>query len=179
MVEQRTEDQPQPENIRPELPDCGTYLAWPTEGEAWIHPEDVEQARRLIPSRRVFWRIDWDGQFYHLEYGSLSLRVRPALWTPVSGVDLHVGQQIEVLANFGENEGGIYRIGDILYRPEVGTAAYYLQRNGMRLQRPWERRALRPLKVKHHLRTGFYSYDPPRLDDESVDIDFLHVGDLE
>ena len=49
---------------RPSIPDCGAYLVWPCEGMDWIHPEDVEQAEKWIPSTRVFRRRSFDSEYY-------------------------------------------------------------------------------------------------------------------
>ncbi len=69
--------------MRPDLPDDGVYLSWPETGEHWIHGDDRELASRWIPSSRVFHRVLWDGDYYHLYYGHELIRVRPSMWLRV------------------------------------------------------------------------------------------------
>ena len=105
-------------HYRPHLPDWGVYLRAPADGNAWVHPEDLQLAQTLIPSRRVFKRVRWDGEFYHLHYGPHQLRVRPTMWRRTPDVDLEVNQLVELLARSGAHDAGIYRIADILFHPE-------------------------------------------------------------
>ncbi|RMF40741.1 MAG: hypothetical protein D6753_10995 [Planctomycetota bacterium] len=160
------------------MPDCGVYLHWPAEGESWIHPEDVATVRQLIPSRRVLRRLHWDGRYYQLQYGRHRMRVRPTLWTRVEGVDLEVGEQVELLSKMGKNDAGIYRIAEIAFLPQVQQVVYYLQRGDLRMNHPFRREDLRPLHVRHRLRSDFYKFEPPGFD-RSADIELLDVGDLE
>ena len=34
-------------------PKYGHYPWWPEDGDQWVHPEDIELARSMIPSPRV------------------------------------------------------------------------------------------------------------------------------
>ncbi len=164
--------------MHPELPDCGVYLHWPVEGESWIHPDDVATVRRLIPSRRILRRTGWDGRYYELHYGDFRMRVRPTLWTRVEGVDLEVGQQVELLGRMGQNDPGIFRICEIAYLPQDQQVVYYLQRGALRMERAYRREDLRPLHVRYRLRSNYFTVDPPGFE-RSDDIDLLDVGDLE
>ena len=151
-----------PISYRPDLPDWGAYLKWPCNDGAWIHPEDIEIARSLIPSPRVFRRTRWDGRYYHLHYGSHRLRVGPSMWIQVPPVDLEVGQQIELLYRFGQNDPGIYRIADIFFSAKQNRIDFYLLQNeSLRIARRFSREDLRPLEVKYQLRVGFYTHAPP------------------
>ncbi len=164
-------------SYRPELPDWGAYLRWPSNGDEWIHPQDVELVRRLIPSRRVFRRSQWDGEFYHLHYGEKSFRVRPSMWVRVPDIDLDVGQQVELLSCQQRNDPGIYRIADIYFVPASGEIEYGLQSEELRLKRKFHRDDLRPLHVKHHLRSGYYEH-PPATASIPDDVELLDVGKL-
>jgi hypothetical protein len=164
-------------SFRPELPDWGVYLTWPTEGRSWIHPSDLSLALDLIPSRRVFHRTRWDNTFYQLNYGELSIRVRPTLWVRVDTVDLHVGQQVEVLPNHGENDPGIFTVRDILYCPRKQTIEFSLSQRGMTLPKMYSRESLRPLRVAHKLRSGFFQH-LPQTSKFPPDLDLLNVGEL-
>lgn len=162
---------------RPELPDWGVFLRWPQDGNDWIHEDDVALAESLIPSPRVFQRTRWDDPFYWLQYGEITLRVHPVMWVHVPPVDLFVGQKVELRAQLGKFEPGIFLIADILYDPAKSQVEYRLDRDGLVLETHFLRKDLRPVHVKHHLRAGYYQYEPPK-SEMPADIETLDVGDL-
>jgi hypothetical protein len=166
-----------PVSYRPDLPDWGVYLRWPADDDLWIHPDDVDLARHLIPSPRVFRRSMWDGQYYWLHYGKLRVRVKPSLWVQVQRIDLEVGQQVEVLSKHGENDAGIFRIREILLVPERREIEFYLRQGDLKIARGFTRSDLRPTYVRYQLRSGFFQHQCPK----SVPvqgIDTLDVGDI-
>jgi len=164
-------------SYRPELPDWGVYLTWPTEGQSWIHPADLSLALRLIPGHRVFHRTRWDRTFYQLHYGELSFRVRPTLWIRVKSVDLQVDQQVELLAKNGANDPGIFTVRDILFCPRKQEIEFLLSQRGMTVKRIFSREDLRPLRVVHSLRSGFFQH-LPQTSKFPPDLDLLNVGEL-
>lgn len=164
-------------SFRPELPDWGVYLTWPTQGQSWIHPADLSLGLHLIPSRRVFHRTRWDRTFYQLHYGELSIRVRPTMWVRVESVDLQVGQQVELLAKNGANDPGIFTIGDILFCPRKQQIEFAISQRGMTLPRMFSREDLHPLRVTHSLRSGFFQH-LPQTSKFPPDLELLNVGDL-
>ncbi len=168
---------PATDGYRPELPDWGVYLRWPTDDEGWIHPEDVELVRGLIPSRRVFCRTAWDGEYYQLHYGDVSFRVRPSMWIRVPDVDLEVGQQVELLSRNQHNDPGIFRIAGIYFVPATGEVEYALQNDELTLKRRFHRIDVAPLKIKHQLRQGYYEH-PPATSNIPEDVELLDVGRL-
>ncbi|MEO8269192.1 MAG: hypothetical protein ABI557_05700 [Aureliella sp.] len=168
---------PAVDSYRPELPDWGSYLRWPSDGVDWIHPQDIAVVRQLIPSRRVFRRSQWDGEFYHLHYGETTFRVRPSMWVRVPDIDLDVGQQVELLSCHQQNDPGIYHIADIHFVPANGQIEYALQSDDLRLERGFSRDDLRPLHVKYELRSGYYDH-PPATASIPDDVDLLDVGKL-
>lgn len=164
-------------SYRPELPDFGVYPKWPMPGEEWIHPEDRQAAGKLAPSQRVFRRHKWDGEYYWLEYGEQSYRVKPSMWLPVPAVDLRVGEQVEVLQSKGDHDPGIFHVADIFFNLQLREVEFFLRRGEMRLASPFQRQALRPLHVKHRLRERTFEFKPPRdLTPESVEL--LNVGEV-
>ncbi len=178
MTEQPPTDDPILEtSFRPELPDWGVYLNWPAEGQSWIHPADVSLALRLIPSHRVFHRTRWDRTFYQLHYGELTIRVRPTLWVRVESLDLQVGQQVELLAQNGENDPGIFTVRDILFCPRKQEIEFSMSQRGMTLHKRFSRANLRPLRVVHSLRSGFYQH-LPQTSNFPPDLELLNVGEL-
>ncbi len=164
-------------HYRPSLPDWGVYLRPPEGGEEWIHPEDRELAKAMIPSRRVFKRVRWDGEYYHLLYGGHCLRVRPTLWLQTPAVDLEVNQLVEVLAKQGANDAGIYRIADILYHSEENKIEFHLKRDELIMEREFARDDLHPLEQHYELRAGYYTHPVPKA--KALDkSELLNVGDL-
>lgn len=170
-------DAVQPFSYRPDLPDWGVFLRWPTDGDSWIHPEDVTVAKQLLPSSRVFRRQLWDGQFYHLQYGKLVIRVRPSLWLPVVDNDLEVGQQVEVLSRLHLNDPGIFRIADIWVSAESNVCEYTLHGTLLKLEKRFRREDLRPLHIEYQLRLGYYQHPTPS-SQIPPDVKLLNVGDL-
>ena len=164
-------------SYRPALPDWGVYLTWPTEGQSWIHPSDLSLAMKLIPSHRVFCRTRWDRTFYQLHYGELTIRVRPTLWLRVNSVDLQVGQQVELLSRQGANDPGIFTVRDIFYCPRKQEIEFLLSQRGMTIQKRFSRNDLRPLRVVHRLRSGFFQH-LPQTSKFPPDLDLLNVGQL-
>ena len=79
-------------------PKYGYYPWWPEDGDAWLHPEDVELGRSLIPSYRIFRRDGSEGPFGWLHYGEVRLRVKPTLWKEVSPEGFEIGDWVEVLS---------------------------------------------------------------------------------
>lgn len=166
-----------PISQRPNLPDFGCYLRWPEMGESWIHPEDIDRTKLLLPSRRVFKRTRWDGEFYWLQYGEHCIRVRPTLWVRVQDTDLDVGQQVEVLARFGENDAGIFRIVDILLHTDSGEVEFYLQQSELPLKRRFSRLDIRAVEISYNLRSDFFEPEPQKSHIPD-DVELLDVGDL-
>ncbi|MEM9353642.1 MAG: hypothetical protein AAGA92_11570 [Planctomycetota bacterium] len=79
-------------------PRYGYYPWWPEDGNDWVHPEDVELARRLIPSTRVFRRDGEQGEYVVLHYGEHRLRVKRTLWKEVQTEGFEIGGWVEVLS---------------------------------------------------------------------------------
>jgi hypothetical protein len=83
--------------------DYGVYLWWPGDGLAAFHPDDRQLARKLIPSRRVFRREEFEDGYRVLAYGSHRLRIQPSLFLSVEGEGIDVGDQVQVLSRCGQN----------------------------------------------------------------------------
>ena len=83
------------------LPKHG-FCLWPEDGEDWIHPNDLEVARSLIPSKRVFRKEDcFDPILKNLgyveySYGDRSFRGLPTLWYEVSSNGYELGDSVEL-----------------------------------------------------------------------------------
>lgn len=147
---------------RPDLPDFGMYLHWPMPGVDWIHPDDIGLAEGLIPGPRVFQRFHFDGVYYHLQYGSSVLRVRPSMWTRAVDIDVAVGDRVELFSHFGQQDPCVATIEEIHCHRAEGHVEYWLRRREMTLPQSFCRSDFRPLALRHHLRTGYYIHQPPR-----------------
>ena len=109
-------------------PKYGVYLKWPLDGDDWIHPDDVEAVKRVIPSRRIFRREDVDLDYATISYGDLKLRVRPTMWFEIEAYDGYwVGDQVEVKSRLGKRDPMIATIREILWDPDRGCIEYFLQ----------------------------------------------------
>jgi hypothetical protein len=111
------------------------YPWWPVDGDAWIHPVDVAAGRALIPGLRVFAHAGRQGDYHVLRYGDRVVRVLPALWMPLRGDGLLVGDLVEVRSRGGRNRPRIGRIREMVWNPHAGCIEYQLQRRGLRSSR--------------------------------------------
>jgi hypothetical protein len=136
----------------PEMPDCGAYLVWPENSIQWIHPDDVSQAERWIPSSRVFRRDSFDGVFYRLRYGQQSIRVKPTMWLQVTDEGFEIGDQVELLSHFRENDACIATILEIRFEKSTGRILYSLESRELMLPRPFEASDLAQLTRRPQLR---------------------------
>ena len=123
--------------IWPSMPDCGVYLVWPSEGKDWIHPDDIAQVEKWIPSSRVFRRDSFDGTYYRLWYGKQSVRVKPSMWRRVDDEGLSVGDRVEVLAHFLENEPCMGLITEMRFEKSTNRIVYSVESRELLLPRPY------------------------------------------
>ena len=105
-------------------PKYGFYPWWPEDGDSWVHPEDVGQARSLIPSYRIWCRECNEGDYLTLKYGELRLRVRRTLWREVSHEGFDIGDQVEILPHGMRNEPGTGQIVEMLWNNNEGGLIY-------------------------------------------------------
>lgn len=111
-------------------PKYGTYPWWPENGDDWIHPEDVELARRLIPSARVFRRDGEQGPFVVLHYGAIKLRVLRTLWQEVPEAGFDFGDWVEVLSRGHRNTPRTGTIREIVWNSASRDIGYQILENG-------------------------------------------------
>ena len=167
----------QDSSYRPALPDFGVYTHWPVQGCGWIHPHDIGTALRLIPSRRVFERLRFDGSYYYLRYGNHRLRVRPSMWLRVPEVDVRVGDRVELLSGFGRFDPGIATVTEVLFNSSRQSFEFVMRRGAMVLPQRLGREQFRLLSRRYRLRSSHVSQQPPRFC-PPADIELLNVGDL-
>ncbi|MCC6507966.1 MAG: hypothetical protein IT423_02590 [Pirellulaceae bacterium] len=164
-------------SYRPDLPDYGAYLRWPVAGTDWIHPDDIALAESLIPSARVFRRLQYDGQYYHVQYGTVMLRVRPTMWTQMPVCDVQVGDRVEIISRFGQQDPGIAIVADVLANRSADNYEFRLQRGEMSLPQLFVREQFQLLTLRYRLRSGYYIHQPARFA-PPADMVMLNVGDL-
>ena len=138
--------------IWPEIADCGVYLVWPNEGLGWIHPDDVARVERWIPSTRVFRRHSFDGEYYRLQYGEQVVRVKPTMWRRVDDEGFAIGDRVEILSHFQENEPGLGIITEIRFEKSSNRILYTIESRELPLPRPFLATDLVLLTPRHHLR---------------------------
>lgn len=131
-------------------PKHGYFPWWPEDGDDWVHPEDVQAARRMIPSQRV-WRRDGavgrDGEFVVMHYGETRLRVRRTLWREVRPEGLEIGQWVEVLTRGMAAEPHTGQVAEMRYDEHAGVIRYSLRlADGAPLERAYEAHELQPIQ---------------------------------
>ena len=121
------------------------YPWWPHDGDAWVHPEDVGLARRLIPSMRVFRYCGREGSYLVLSYGKHRLRVKPTLRQAIPGDGFDLGDRVEVCSRMGKNRPLVATIGEMRWNARYGAIQYRLRSRNMTLARRYTAEDLRPV----------------------------------
>lgn len=111
----------------------GYYPWWPEDGNDWVHPDDIEVARKMIPSRRVFRREPGEEPFVALHYGDIKLRVMRTLWQEITNEGYELGDWVEVLSRCGNNEPRTATIREIVWDDRARALRYQLFDNGQSL----------------------------------------------
>lgn len=110
-------------------PKYGYYPWWPENGDDWVHPEDADLARTLIPSPRVFRRDGEQGLFVVLHYGDLTLRVKRTLWQEVEPEGFEIGDWVEVLSRGMRNTPRTAIIQEMHWDPKARQLLYQVTEN--------------------------------------------------
>jgi hypothetical protein len=136
----------------PTLPDMGVFQAWPALGMHAFHPDDLDAAQRLIPSDRVFQRTHFDGTYYLIEYGKLSIRIKPSMWLAVADEGLRIGDRVEVVSRMLQNDPCIATIVEMRYAASQGAILYTLKQSELPNPRPFVAADLISLSAHEPLR---------------------------
>jgi hypothetical protein len=126
-------------------PKYGYYPWWPEDGDDWIHPEDVEVARSLIPSGRVFRRDGEQGEMIVLHYGPQRLRVRRTLWKEVEPEGFDIGDMVEIAPRGMNNAPRTGVIREVLWDDDAGGLRYQITEAGVPLEKLYTRDDLLPV----------------------------------
>lgn len=128
-------------------PKYGYFPWWPEDGNAWIHPDDVAQARSLIPSERVFRRDGEAGEYLLMHYGDVTLRVRRTLWQEVLPEGFEIGDWVEVLSRGMRNEPRTGIIREMLWDDRSRGIRYFISENGVPIADAYAREDLRHVEL--------------------------------
>lgn len=114
-------------------PKYGYFPWWPEDGDDWLHPEDVAQARDMIPGARVFRREGDSGPFGVLHYGEVRLRARPTLWQEVAWEGFDMGDWVEVLSRGMQNTPRTAVICEMEWDPRERALRYQVREIDQRI----------------------------------------------
>ena len=110
-------------------PRYGYYPWWPENGNDWLHPEDVELARQMIPSMRIFRRDDSQGEYVHLQYKEVHLRVLRTLWQEIAWEGFDLGDWVEVLSRGRRNTPRTGTIREMQWDTKARAIRYQVMEN--------------------------------------------------
>jgi len=144
----------------------GYFPWWPEDGDDWVHPEDVGVARRLIPSPRVFRRIESANDWSVLEYGPWRVRVRPTLWEEIAWEGYCLGDWVEVLSQGGQQTFRTGTIREMLWDTRRRGLVYQIEQAGTPIPNRYAASDLRPVELPDERRRGEL-HRPEELSDES------------
>lgn len=124
-------------------PKYGYYPWWPEDGNEWLHPEDVELAREMIPSARVFRRDGEQGPFVVLHYGDVRLRVKRTLWQEVTNEGFEIGNWVEVLSRGFRNTPRTGTIREMIWDQYDRCLKYQITENDLPIAKEYSAEDLR------------------------------------
>lgn len=127
-------------------PKYGCFPWWPVDGDDWIHPDDVAQARAMIPSERVFRRDGSEAEYLLLHYGDVTLRVRRTLWQEVEPEGFEIGDWVEVRTRGMQNEPRIGTIVEMLWDKQAGALRYQIEDDDQVIDHRYSRDDLRQVE---------------------------------
>lgn len=121
----------------------GVFLWWSDRLPAWIHPDDIELARDLVPGYRVFRREMCEGYadrelgYAKLCYGLESFRALPIIWLEVPDTGFAVGDRVEIKSEHGKRRPGLATITGMTWDRHRQRVQFKLRRNDMPLPDPY------------------------------------------
>lgn len=128
-------------------PRYGYFPWWPQDGDDWIHPEDIEVARRVLPSWRIWRREVTRSRYDLLTYGNLHIRILPALWVEVIGEGIEVGDWVEVKSRLQQNTYRVAKVREVLWDEHASAVRYQVDVTQLQLPNSFARQDLRRLST--------------------------------
>jgi len=113
----------------------GVCLWWSDEQPFFLHPDDEEVARRLVPGRRVLRRSECENfadrelGYSLFEYGDLKFRALPAIWMELKGDGFELGDFVQVKSQNGKRHPVVATICEIKWNPNKRKIEYELSIN--------------------------------------------------
>jgi hypothetical protein len=135
------------------LPKHGVFFRWPDQGDfEWVHPDDRGLIQSMIPGSRIFCRDQCDDPadrskgYYAIQYGGITIRVKPAMWLHVDHEGYQVGDRIEVKSKHGKHTPVIGNIHEIEYDPIARRTTYRIEVNQIPLRKKFFKEDIRPCR---------------------------------
>ncbi|QDU57845.1 DUF6960 family protein [Aeoliella mucimassa] len=152
-------------------PKYGYYPWWPENGNDWVHPEDVELARRVIPSPRIWRRDGMQGECVVLTYGKLTLRVHRTLWRELDWEGYNLGDMVEIRTRGMQNEHRTGIIREMHWDDHSGVIRYQVTEADETLDNPVNYTAadlkhVEPTDTRYEVRV-----EPPESDSGEYEVD--------
>ncbi len=131
-------------------PTFGVCLWWSDEKPFWLHPEDVEIAKKFIPGNRVLRRsecpnfADRELGYSVFQYGESSFRALPAIWLEISSDGYELNDLVQVKSQYGRLNPVIATICDIRWNQNRRKIDYYLSVSGKQVSRVYASSEIKP-----------------------------------
>lgn len=155
-------------------PKHGYFPWWPEDGDDWVHPDDVAQARSMIPSPRV-WRRDGTlpatpEDYVVMHYGEVQIRVRRTLWKEVRPEGFEIGDQVEVRTKGMTNEHRVGHVRDVQWDEHAGELRYLLSAaDGHPIDRAYTSGDLKHVEATNPREE--FRVDPSEADEDDIEIE--------
>lgn len=126
--------------LKPQLKH-GVFLWWSEQTPAWIHPDDLAAALSLVPSSRIFKRLECENfadrklGYFEFAYGKQTFRALPGLWLEIETEGFDLGDVVEIRSQNGKLRPGMASIRGLHWNRRSNRIDYYLDTNGMRVER--------------------------------------------
>lgn len=118
------------------LPKHG-FCLWPEDGDDWIHPSDLEIARSLIPSKRIFRKENCSDPvlnnlgYVEYSYGDQIFRGLPSLWHEVATEGYELGDTVELKSGYGKLRPIIADVVGMYWNRKIQAIEYELEKGGV------------------------------------------------
>ncbi len=128
----------------------GVCLWWSDQVPSWIHPEDIEIAKRLVPGGRIFRKeecVNCDDRelgYSFMWYGDEGFRALPAIWLEIRHEGFELNDFVEIKSGFGKRFRGIGTIRDIVWDRHRRKIEYLLTINGQKIDRTFHADEIQP-----------------------------------
>ncbi|WP_442482690.1 DUF6960 family protein [Aeoliella sp. SH292] len=158
-------------------PKYGYYPWWPEDespsGNDWIHPEDVELARSVIPSPRVWRRDGRQGDYVVLTYGKLLLRLQQLMWRELRWEGFDIGNLVEVRPQGMKHYHRTGVIREMLWDETTETIQYQLQELDEEIENPQSYSAEDLKHVEPPVARPDVRVEPPTEEGEEYEVEKL------